>query len=55
MTPSRRKPPPRRRNLAAKALGETLFRPRVFANPNAYKRRKRFVKKPVDELSDDRD
>jgi hypothetical protein len=53
MSPPSKKKPPRKRNLAAKALRSPLFRPRVLANPNAYKRRKRFTRNPVDEGSDD--
>ena len=45
--------PPKRRNLAAKALRSPLFRPKVAANPNAYKRRKRFIQIPVDDAPDD--
>lgn len=53
MSPPYRKKPPRKRNLAAKALRSPLFRPRVLANPNAYRRRRRFTRNPVDEGSDD--
>ena len=49
MSPPRK--PPRKRNLAAKALRSPLFRPKVVANPNAYKRRKKFIRNPVDEAS----
>jgi hypothetical protein len=45
--------PPKKRNLAAKALRSPLFQPRVAANPNAYRRRKRFTRNPVDDASDD--
>jgi hypothetical protein len=48
-----RKPPPKKRNLAAKALRSPLFRPKVAANPAAYKRRKRFIRNPVDDAGDD--
>jgi hypothetical protein len=48
-----RKPPPKKRNLAAKALRSPLFRPRVAVNPAAYKRRKRFIRNPVDDTGDD--
>jgi hypothetical protein len=51
MKPPRK--PPKRRNLAAKALRSPLFRPKVAANPNAYKRRKRFIQNPVDDAPDD--
>jgi hypothetical protein len=47
------KRPPKKRNLAAKALRSPLFRPKVAANPAAYKRRKRFTRNPVDEPGDD--
>jgi hypothetical protein len=36
-----KKEPPRPRNVAAKALREGQFRPRVEDNPKAYKRRPR--------------
>jgi hypothetical protein len=35
------KSPPKKRNLAARALGNPLFRPKVLANPKAYKRKKK--------------
>ena len=53
MSPPRKKSPPRKRNLAAKALRTPLFRPRVMANPDAYKRRKRFAEKFENEPEDD--
>lgn len=53
MSPSKPRKPPRKRNLAAKALRSPLFKPRIEANPNAYRRRKRFTRDPVDEGSDD--
>ncbi|MEO6395375.1 MAG: hypothetical protein ABIO40_05645 [Devosia sp.] len=34
------KPPPKKPNLAARALRDPLFRPKIVANPKAYKRRK---------------
>jgi hypothetical protein len=37
------KSPPRKRNLAARALRDPLFRPRVGPNPKAYKRKKRII------------
>ncbi|HWA17467.1 MAG TPA: hypothetical protein VG757_00585 [Devosia sp.] len=37
------KPPPKKRNLAAKALRDPLFRPKVEPNPRAYKRKKRVI------------
>jgi hypothetical protein len=46
---NKRKSPPRKRNLAAKVLRDPLFRPKVMANPNAYRRRKRFIVRPEDE------
>ncbi len=49
MRPPKRKSPPRKRNLAAKVLRDPLFRPKIMANPNAYRRRRRFVVKPEDE------
>ena len=39
MKPPAKKAPPKKRNLAAKALRDPLFRPKVMDNPNAYKRR----------------
>ncbi|MBN9344938.1 MAG: hypothetical protein J0I48_01880 [Devosia sp.] len=48
-----RKAPPKKRNLAAKALRSPLFRPKVAGNPAAYKRRKRFIRNPGDDTSDD--
>jgi len=53
MSPPSNKKPPRKRNLAAKALRSTLFRPKVVANPSAYKRRRKFIRNPVDDASDD--
>ena len=48
-----RKSPPKKRNLAAKALRSPLFRPRVAGNPDAYKRRRRYPVKPFDLAADD--
>ena len=48
-----KKPLPKKRNLAAKALREPLFRPKVMANPGAYKRKLRFNQKPDDDPPDD--
>jgi hypothetical protein len=45
------KPPPKKRNLAAKALRDPLFRPKVAPDPKAYKRKKR-VDLPVSEDDD---
>jgi hypothetical protein len=53
MSPAKKKAPPKRRNLAARALRDPLFRPKIMANPNAYKRRKRFTQKPVDSTESD--
>ena len=44
---------PKKRNLAAKALRDPLFRPKVMENPSAYKRRERFNKKPDNSMEDD--
>lgn len=52
MSPPRKKSPPRKRNLAARALRSPLFRPKVVANPAAYKRKKRFTRNPVDDAPD---
>lgn len=35
------KPPPKPRNVAAKALAEGQFRPKVMTDPKAYKRHPR--------------
>lgn len=53
MSPPRKKAPPKKRNLAARALRSPLFRPKLAANPKAYKRNKRFIRNPVDDGSDD--
>jgi len=47
------KAPPRKRNLAAKALRDPLFRPKIMENPAAYKRHPRFNHKPDDEPSEE--
>ena len=52
MTPPR-KSPPKKRNLAAKALRSPLFRPKVAGNPDAYNRRRRYPLKPLDSVDDD--
>ena len=44
---------PKKRNLAAKALREPLFRPKIMANPGAYKRKPRFNQNPDDTPPDD--
>ena len=44
---------PARRNLAAKALRDPLFRPKIMANPRAYKRHGRFNQKPDNSMADD--
>ena len=44
---------PARRNLAAKALRDPLFRPKIMANPSAYKRHGRFNQKPDNSMPDD--
>lgn len=51
--PPARKALPKKRNLAARALHDPLFRPKVVENPSAYKRRPKFNKKPDDEGDDD--
>jgi hypothetical protein len=53
MKPPSKKPPPKKRNLAAKALRDPLFRPKVMENPSAYKRHDRFNKKPDDDGESD--
>ena len=53
MKPPAKKAPPRKRNLAAKALRDPLFRPKIMENPSAYRRRDRFNKKPDDSPDDD--
>jgi len=42
-----------RRNLAAKALRDPLFRPKIMANPGKYRRHRRFIQKPDDSGSGD--
>ena len=44
---------PKKRNLAAKALRDPLFRPKVMESPSAYKRKERFTRKPDDEAEND--
>lgn len=54
MTSRKKTPkPPAKRNLAAKALRDPLFRPRIMANPSAYKRHDRFNQKPDEQAVDD--
>lgn len=53
MKPPSNGAPPKKRNLAAKALRDPLFRPKVMENPSAYKRKARFNKKPDDSPGDD--
>jgi len=53
MKPPAKKTPPKKRNLAAKALRDPLFRPKIMDNPSAYKRKARFNKKPDDLVDDD--
>ncbi|MEQ1900945.1 MAG: hypothetical protein ABL866_09445 [Devosia sp.] len=43
------KSPPKKRNLAAKALRGPLFRPRVVEDPKAYKRNKKVPLPPEDD------
>ena len=52
-TRKKRSKPPAQRNFAAKALRDPLFRPKVIANPGAYKRHERFTQKPDDSSADD--
>lgn len=47
-----KKAPPRKRNLAAKALADPAFRPKVVADPRTYRRIKKVVL-PPDEPEDD--
>ena len=53
MSPSKPRKPPRKRNLAAKVLRSPLFKPKIEANPSAYRRRKRFTRNPVDDATND--
>lgn len=53
MKPPAKKAPPKKRNLAARALRGPLFRPKIMENPSAYKRKARFNKKPDDSGDDD--
>lgn len=55
MAARKRKAPAKRRNLAAKALGSPLFRPKIMANPKAYKRKSRFNRKPGDDNPEEGD
>lgn len=48
-----RKAPPKQRNLAAKALRSPLFHAKAAPNPDAYKRRQKFIQNPVDDTPDD--
>ena len=43
------KSPPKKRNLAARALGSPLFRPKIVGNPKAYKRKKKVELPPTDD------
>ena len=52
MKPPAKKSPPKKRNLAAKALRSPLFKPKVEPDPKAYKRVKK-IALPVDDPSDD--
>jgi hypothetical protein len=47
MRKPRKKAPPKPRNLAAKSLASGLFRPRVAANPKAYRRRPKHKADPA--------
>jgi hypothetical protein len=47
--PPAKKALPKKRNLAAKALRDPLFRPKIMADPKAYKRRKRVDLPPPDD------
>lgn len=51
------KAPPKPRNVAAKALAEGRFRPKVMADPNAYKRHPRHPQPllPADDEDADKD
>ena len=53
MKPPAKKAPPKKRNLAARALRDPLFRPKIVDNPSVYKRKARFNKKPDDSPDDD--
>jgi hypothetical protein len=53
MKPPTRKSPPKKRNLAAKALRDPAFRPKVMENPAIKKQRKRLIQNPVDMDDDD--
>lgn len=47
------KSPPKKRNLAAKALRSPLFRPKVMADPKAHKRKSRTPPKPESEADNE--
>ena len=53
MKPPTSKAPPKKRNLAAKALADPAFRPKVVERPPAKKREKKFSLKSVDDIEDD--
>jgi hypothetical protein len=53
MKPPSKKSPPKKRNLAAKALSEPAFRPKIMENPAVKKRRNKFNKNPADTEEDD--
>jgi hypothetical protein len=53
MKPPSKKSPPKKRNLAAKALRDPVFRPKIIENPTIKKRRKQLSKNPVDLDEDD--
>ena len=53
MKPPSKKSPPKTRNLAAKALRDPSFRPKIMENPTVKKARNKFNKKPDDIDEDD--
>jgi hypothetical protein len=53
MKPPSKKSPPKPRNLAAKALRDPAFKPKIMENPAIKKQRNKFNKKPVDVDPDD--
>ncbi|MEQ1771705.1 MAG: hypothetical protein ABL879_17895 [Devosia sp.] len=49
--PPVKKAPPKKRNLAAKALRDPLFRPKVIDKPNAYKRTRKIAIPDEDQIN----
>ncbi|MEO6015230.1 MAG: hypothetical protein ABIQ30_16795 [Devosia sp.] len=54
MKPPSKKTPAKKPNLAAKALSDPKFRPKIVEKPDVYKRRPKFSQKLVETDDDDR-